>query len=50
MNQPNTSATGGYLAPLLKPSVLEDPELTDFFQSLVAGITGLDPTLVFPRW
>ncbi len=45
------SSTGGYLVPdpaLAAP--LEDDALDDFMHDLVAGITGLDPTLVRPRW
>lgn len=44
----NTSATGGYLLP--SNTVEEDDVLTDAIQGVVAGITGLDPTLVRPRW
>lgn len=44
----NTSATGGYLlSTSLSP---EDDDLVDLFQGLVVGLTGLDPTLVRPRW
>lgn len=46
----NTSSSGGYLAPLPIPEVLEDDALDDFFQGIFAGITGLDPTMFFPRW
>lgn len=48
---PNTSATGGPLLPneaVLFP--LEDQQLDRFFQQFVVGLTGLDPTLVRPRW
>lgn len=48
--QPNTSATGGFLLPANRPAPLEDKALEDFFQALVAGITGLASTVVFPRW
>lgn len=48
---PNTSATGGYLLPDNNiPAPLEDDALDDFLHDVVAGITGLDPTLVRPRW
>ncbi|MBB3808755.1 phage neck terminator protein [Pseudochelatococcus contaminans] len=45
-----TSATGGYLTPASKPSPLEDDDLEDFLQEMVAGITGLSATMVRPRW
>lgn len=45
----NDSSTGGYLAPSSSaPS--EDDALTDFMQSVVTGITGIDGSLVRPRW
>lgn len=48
----NTSATGGYLLPNPPPAPapLEDDALEDFFNAVISGITGLDPTLVRPRW
>lgn len=50
---PNTSATGGYLLPE-DPSVpeatLEDDAFLDFFHDVIAGVTGLDPHNVRPRW
>lgn len=47
---PNTSATGGPLAPSASPAPLEGQALLDFIQDLVVGITGLDGTVVRPRW
>jgi hypothetical protein len=46
----NTSATGGYLQPAFSPAPLEDAALYEFLQAAVVGITGLDGTLVRPRW
>lgn len=46
----NTSATGGYLIPEVLPAPLEDAALDDFLQTVLVGVTGLDPTLVRPRW
>lgn len=46
---PNTSATGGYLVPS-STAPLQDDGLADALQEMVVGITGLDPTLVRPRW
>jgi hypothetical protein len=46
---PNTSATGGYLTPTAT-NATEDQALRVFFQQLVSGITGIDGTLVRPRW
>jgi hypothetical protein len=45
----NTSATGGYLAPL-SPFPLEGKELLRFIQGWVVGITGLPGKMVRPRW
>lgn len=39
----------GYLAPTSTPP-LEGDALEDAIHDLIAGITGLDPTLVRPRW
>lgn len=47
---PNTSATGGPLLPAVAPAPLEGLTLNEFLQGLVAGITGLDGTLVRPRY
>lgn len=47
---PNTSATGGYLDPAVSPAPLEGQDLNRFLQQVVVGVTGLDGTLVRPRW
>lgn len=43
------SSTGGYLAPTSPPPATDDA-LDDQIQAAVVGITGLDGTLVRPRW
>lgn len=43
------SSTGGYLSPTGTPP-LDDQALDRFFHDLFVGVTGLDPTLVRPRW
>lgn len=43
------SSTGGYLAPS-GTAPLDDQALDRFFHDLFVGVTGLDPTLVRPRW
>ena len=45
----STSATGGYLIPSAT-NAKEDETLRVFFQQMVAGITGIDGTMVRPRW
>lgn len=45
----NTSATGGYLMPTT-PSPAYDQPLDLQLQRVVVGITGMDGTLVRPRW
>lgn len=45
----NTSATGGYL-PSAPPLPIDDAALDAVLQSLVVGVTGLDGTMVRPRW
>lgn len=47
---PNTSASGGYLAPASDTPPLEDDSLEDELQKAVVGITGFSGTLVRPRW
>ncbi|MDE2403051.1 MAG: hypothetical protein KGL90_15450 [Burkholderiales bacterium] len=47
---PNTSATGGYLQPASTATPAEDVDLDAILQGMVAGITGLDGSLVRPRW
>jgi hypothetical protein len=46
---PNTSATGGYLAPTA-PVPPDDVDLDNLLQELVAGVTGLPGEMVRPRW
>jgi hypothetical protein len=46
----NTSATGGYLDPTLTTPSLDDDALTDFFQEIIVGVSGLPGDKVFPRW
>jgi len=48
----NTSATGGPLAPLSGPSAppVESSDLLDFLQGWVVSITGIDGSMVRPRW
>lgn len=43
------SSTGGYLLPS-GAAPLDDQALDRFFHDLFVGVTGLDPTLVRPRW
>ena len=45
----NTSATGGFLVPSSPPPI-DGATLEDALTAIVAGITGIDPTLVRPRW
>lgn len=47
---PNTSATGGYLAPDQLSPPLDDDALDDEFQKAIRGITGLPGNFVRPRW
>lgn len=46
---PNTSATGGYLLPT-NVAAPDDQDLQVILQGLIVGCTGLDGTLVRPRW
>lgn len=46
---PNDSSTGGLL-PGTVALGLQDDDLDEVFQQLVAGLTGLDGSLVRPRW
>lgn len=46
----NNSSTGGYLVPASSPAPLEDDAFDDFLHDIGVGITGMDPTLVRPRW
>lgn len=45
----NTSSTSGYLTPT-SPLPADDDVLSDLLHDFVAGVTGLAPALVFPRW
>jgi hypothetical protein len=47
---PNDSASGGPLASAGAPAPLEGQALNDFLQQWIVGITGLDGTMVRPRW
>jgi hypothetical protein len=49
MSGTNTSATGGYLLQSSSNAATDDT-LTNIFQEMIVGITGLDPTLVRPAW
>ena len=46
----NTSATGDVLSPVLDTPPEYDDDLDALFQPIVAQITGLDGSLVRPRW
>lgn len=45
----NTSASGGYLTPT-SVAPAEDGALDDIFTAMIVGLTGIDATLVRPRW
>lgn len=45
---PNTSAAAGYLTPTVEP--VEGDAFDDFLQQIVVGITGMQGSLVRPRW
>lgn len=47
---PNTSATGGPLAPAAMPAPLEGQALYEFVQAWLVGVCGLDGTMVRPRF
>ncbi|WP_010515764.1 phage neck terminator protein [Komagataeibacter oboediens] len=46
----NDSSTGGYLVPSGYEDAGQDIDLDLVFQPAVAALTGIDPTLVRPRW
>jgi hypothetical protein len=50
MSNPNTSATGGYLEPVVVVPPEEDNELDDILHDAVVGICGLSGDRVRPRW
>ena len=47
---PNTSATGGYIAPIGNPAPMSDTNLQNFIHDWLVGITGLAPNYVIPKW
>lgn len=46
----NDSSTGGYLVPSASTPLPGDLTLTQFIQSVIAGITGITSSLVRPKW
>lgn len=46
----NTSATGGFLTPTDTTGPAAGDDLDDILQALFVGLSGLDGTLVRPRW
>lgn len=46
----NDSSTGGFLTPSSTGGDLNDEALQDFLQSVIVGITGMNGTLVRPRF
>lgn len=46
----NTSSTGGFLVPAPAPAPLEGRALLRFVGGIIAGVTGLDGSLVRPYW
>lgn len=46
----NSSLTGGYLQPAASPAPLEGQALYQFVQQWVVGVTGMDGSVVRPRW
>lgn len=46
----NTSASGGYLVPSSNGTLPGGRTITQFIHDILMGISGLNPTLVRPRW
>ena len=46
----NSSATGGYLAPIAISPPLEDAELEALLHGFIAGVSGLPTDMVRTRW
>jgi hypothetical protein len=47
---PNPLPSYGYVAPSGTNGELNDQDFRRFLQSVIVGITGMDPTMVRPRW
>lgn len=50
-NPSNNSTTGGFLGPKAGSAIpIQDIALQDFLQKSIAGVSGLDPVNVRPKW